>query len=379
MRITIAVDSFKGSLKSLEAGNAIQSGIAKVYPNAEIKIFPIADGGEGTVEALLHDKGGILQNIQVTGPILEKINAVYGILPENKTAVIEIASAAGLTLVPKEKQNPFYTTTYGVGEIIKDAISKGCRSFIVGLGGSATNDGGVGMLQALGYSFLNKYGKDIPFGAIGLRELKKINNYNVLPELRDCKFTIACDVRNPLCGKDGCSFAFANQKGATDSEIIEMDKWLSDYAEITQNYFRNANPEVTGTGAAGGLGFAFLSFTNAVLKSGINIILEKTNMETYIMNSDLIITGEGRLDSQTVMGKVPFGIAKIAKKYNKPVIAFAGSASKDANICNKNGIDAFFPILRQVVTLDEAMNKQNALKNLTDTAEQVMRLFLLKL
>lgn len=375
MRAVIAIDSLKGSLSSIEAGQAIAEGIRKADAKADVVIRPLADGGEGTVEALVCGMNGTLQHVKVTGPLGEPVVCEYGIIDETKTAVIEMSGAAGITLVPDAKKNPLYTTTYGVGEVIRDAIEKGCRRFIVGIGGSATNDGGIGMLQALGYGFLNKDGQQVPFGAIGLKELGTITDTYVLPELAECEFKIACDVTNPLCGENGCSAVYGPQKGANPSMIMEMDKWLRYYAALAREKFPKANPNEPGTGAAGGLGFAFLTFTNAVLESGIKIVLEETKLESYVKGADVVVTGEGRLDFQTAMGKAPVGVAGLAKKFDIPVLAFAGSVTKDATECNKNGIDAFFPILRGISTLEEAMKPENAKQNLTDTAEQAFRLF----
>jgi glycerate kinase len=310
----------------------------------------------------------------VTGPLGEPVNCNYGIIERTKTAIIEMSGAAGITLVPEQKRNPLFTTTYGVGEVIKNAILKGCRRFIVGIGGSATNDGGIGMLQALGFEFLNSEGMQIPFGAQGLSELDSISDNNIIKQLKECEFHIACDVTNTLCGDYGCSAVFGPQKGATTSMIKQMDKWLSQYATLASEKYPNANPNQAGTGAAGGMGFAFLTFTNAVLQSGIKLVLEETNLEDYIKGADIVITGEGRLDGQTAMGKAPVGVARLAKKYNKTVVAFAGIVTQEAIECNKQGIDAFFPIVREIVTLDEAMKPEVAKRNLCDTAEQVFRL-----
>lgn len=375
MKAVIAIDSLKGSLSSMEAGYAIADGIRRVHgQDAEIVVRPLADGGEGTVEALVSGMSGVTQNVMVTGPLGIPVNCEYGIIESSHTAVIEMSGAAGITLVPDEKRNPLYTTTYGVGEVIKDAIAKGCRRFIVGIGGSATNDGGVGMLQALGYGFLDKEGKQVPFGARGLEVLEEITDEYVLPELAECEFRVACDVTNILCGENGCSAVYGPQKGATPSMVMQMDNWLKHYAKLAEKKFTKANANQAGTGAAGGLGFAFLSFTNAVLESGIKIVLEETCLEKYMENADIVITGEGRLDGQTAMGKAPVGVARLAKKHDIPVIAFAGSVTKEAVACNQNGIDAFFPILRGVVTLEEAMKPENAKANMTDTVEQVFRL-----
>ena len=374
MKVVVAIDSLKGSLSSIEAGEAIKSGVLKVMPEAEVCVRPLADGGEGTVEALALGMGGKLETVEVTGPLGKKVNCVYGILEESKTAIMEMSGAAGITLVPDAERNPLHTTTYGVGEVIKDAISKGCRHFIVGIGGSATNDGGIGMLQALGYGMLDKDGKQVPFGAKGLKEIETITDDFVIPELKECTFRVACDVTNTLCGELGCSAVFGPQKGADPTMIIQMDKWLAYYAKLTSEKYEKANAKQAGTGAAGGLGFAFLAYTNAVLESGIKIILEETKLEEYVKDADIVVTGEGRLDGQTVFGKAPIGVAKIAKKFDKPVIAFSGAVTEDAVACNEHGIDAFFPILRRIQTLQEAMEPSNARDNIEATVEQVFRL-----
>ncbi|HEY9574067.1 MAG TPA: glycerate kinase [Lachnospiraceae bacterium] len=373
-KVVIAIDSLKGSLTSLEAGSAIFEGIRKVFPQTEVSIRPLADGGEGTVEALALGMNGRLEKVMVSDPLGRPVLATYGIIDSSKTAIIEMASASGITLVTESERNPLNTTTYGVGEMIRDAIEKGCRNFIIGIGGSATNDGGIGMLQALGYGFIDKEGKQVPFGAKGLALIETITDDYVIPELKECSFKVACDVTNTLCGEQGCSAIFGPQKGATPTMIMQMDKWLAYYAKLTKEKYPKANMQQAGTGAAGGLGFAFLSYTNAVLESGVKIILEETRLEDFIKDADLVITGEGRLDGQTVMGKAPIGVAKLAKKYQKPVIAFSGCVTPDATACNDHGIDAFFPILRSVVSLEEAMNSLNARQNITATVEQVFRL-----
>ena len=374
MKVVVAIDSLKGSLSSLEAGEAVKCGVLKAMPEAEVWVRPLADGGEGTVEALVLGMGGKLECVKVTGPLGEKVDCVYGILEESKTANIEMSGAAGITLVPVADRNPLHTTTYGVGEVIKDAIGKGCRHFIVGIGGSATNDGGIGMLQALGYGMLDENGEQVSFGAKGLKEICAITDENVIPELKECTFRVACDVRNPLCGELGCSAVFGPQKGADAEMIRQMDQWFADYARLTSGKYKKADPEQAGTGAAGGLGFAFLAYTNAVLESGIQIILEETKLESYVKEADIVVTGEGRLDGQTVFGKAPIGVAKIAKKYDKPVIAFSGAVTEDAVVCNEYGIDAFFPIMRKVQTLEEAMEPGNARENMVAAVEQVFRL-----
>ena len=377
MKVVVAIDSFKGSLSSMEAGQAIEEGVKCVYQNAEVVVRPLADGGEGTVEALVEGMGGIFVNKEVTGPLGEKVEATYGIIESkddlSKTAIIEMSAAAGITLVPEESRNPMNTTTYGVGELILDAIERGCRHFIVGIGGSATNDGGVGMLQALGYDFVTQEGKAISYGGNGLRELVSIEESNVHPTLKECTFKVACDVTNPLCGENGSSAIFGPQKGATPEMVQELDQLLLHYAELSKGINANADRFYPGTGAAGGMGFAFLTYTNATLESGIQIVLTETKLEELIATADFAVTGEGRLDGQTALGKAPIGVASLAKKYQKKVLAFAGSVTPDAKECNQHGIDAFFPILRGVVTLKEAMNKEVAHQNMVDTVEQVFR------
>lgn len=374
MKVTVAIDSFKGSLSSIEAGNAIVDGIKRVDPQAKVLVRPLADGGEGTVEALVQGMNGSFENVTVTGPLGAKVESQYGILNECNTAIIEMSSAAGITLIKPEEKNPLHTTTYGVGEMMKDAIAKGCRRFIVGIGGSATNDCGIGMLQALGYEFLDKAGKQVSFGAEGVRDIVTICNKHVIPELKDCTFKIACDVTNPLCGEKGCSAVYGPQKGATKEMVRDMDQWFSKFAVLAKETYPHADADAPGTGAAGGMGFAFLTFTNAVLESGIEIVLKETELEEYIKDADIVITGEGRLDGQTAMGKAPVGVAKLAKKYKKPVLAFAGCVTKEAVECNHEGIDAFFPIVRRATTLEEAMDYNNACNNMMDTVEQAFRL-----
>ena len=377
MRVCAALDSFKGSISSLEAGRAVFEAVKKVDPEAEVEICPVADGGEGTVDALHTGLGGELVVAEVTGPVFEPVRAKYCILPSG-TAVIEMAQAAGLPLVPKEKRNPMYTTTLGVGQLIADGVSRGCRRFIVGIGGSATNDGGIGMLSALGFEFSDVDGNPVLPTAEGLEKLGKISFERVLPELSECSFRVACDVTNPLCGEQGCSAVYGPQKGAKPEDTVKMDAWLEKYGKLCGELLPNANPELPGAGAAGGLGFAFSAFLNGTLESGIKIVTEETGLEEKIKRSDLVVTGEGRLDGQSAMGKAPVGIARLAKKYGKRVIAFAGSVGLGAEDCNSAGIDAFFPIVRGVTTLEEAMKPENAEKNLKAAAEQAFRLIYLE-
>ena len=368
MKIVFAIDSFKGSLSSVEAGTAAAEGARRVFPDAECVVRPLADGGEGTVEALAAGLGGELRKVAVTGPAVRPTEAVYGKVGE--TAVMEMAQASGITLVSGKEKNPLLTTTFGVGEMIRDAIEQGCRRFVVGIGGSATNDGGAGMLQALGFRLLDGDGCDIQRGGGGLAALASIDRSTAIPELGECVFRVACDVGNPLCGERGASAVFGPQKGATPEMVAELDAALAHFAAVS-----GGNAEVPGSGAAGGLGFAFREFLGGELKSGVEIVLEETRFEDFARDADIVVTGEGRLDSQTVMGKAPIGVARAAKKFGGKVIAFSGCVTPDAGVVNEHGIDAFFPILRQVTTLEEALEKGHAAENLAATAEQVFRCF----
>lgn len=372
MKAVIAMDSFKGSISSIEAGNAVAEGIRRVFPEADTIIKPVADGGEGTVEALVSGLNGQLCEAEVSDPLGRKITAKYGVLP-NKTAVIEMAAASGLTLITFFADAPMHTTTYGTGELILDAIKRGCRNFIIGIGGSATNDGGIGCLQALGFGMLDDKGQQVGFGARGILQLAAITDANAIPELKECSFKVACDVTNPLCGENGCSMVFGPQKFACATSIAIMDMAMQNYAELTKKYNPAASPDTAGAGAAGGLGFALMYYLNAEFESGIDLMIRETKLEAAIKDADIVVTGEGCLDSQTAMGKAPVGIAGIAKKYGKPVIAFSGAVKSGAELCNQNGIDAYFPVLRAISTLEQAMDRTNAYRNLADTAEQVFR------
>lgn len=374
MKITVAIDSFKGSLTTFQAGNAIAEAAKNVFNDVEVSVCPLADGGEGTMEAIVLSNNGEIHEAYVSNPLGKTIQAKYGIIPKSKTAVIEMATAAGLTLIEEQDRNPLYTTTYGVGQLILDAMDKGCRKFIVGIGGSATNDGGVGMLQALGFEFLDKNEMQIPKGAIGLKSLKTIKTDKVFETIKECEFLVACDVKNPLCGDNGCSYVFARQKGGTDETIPMMDGWMDNYATLTQEIYPNIDKNTEGAGAAGGLGFAFLAYLNGKMQSGIEIVINETHLDEHVRESDIVITGEGRLDRQSVMGKAPVGVAKLAKKYNKKVIAFSGCIGDGAEACNSAGIDAYFPILQKPCTLQEAMNVDTAYANLKATAVQVFNL-----
>lgn len=374
MKIVISIDSLKGSLTSIEAANAIKKGILSVDNKSDVVIMPLADGGEGTVEALVQGMNGEEKVITVTGPINEKVNATYGILKETNTAIIEMAQASGLPLVPAELRNPLNTTTYGVGEIIKEAIEKGCRNFIVGIGGSATNDCGVGMLQALGFEFYDENNNLVGLGGKVLNQIKRINTENKLKELDECNFKIACDVNNPLYGENGAAYIYGPQKGATKEIVKELDKGLKNFAEVVKKDLGKDIAHIEGAGAAGGLGFGFLGFLNSKLESGIKIILDEIKLEEVVKDADLVITGEGRLDNQTAMGKAPIGVAKLAKKHGAKVIAIAGCTTPDAVKCNEEGIDAYFSIVNKVMTIDEAMKKENATQNMIETTIQIFNL-----
>ena len=374
MKILVAMDSFKGSLSSLELAESIEIGIKNIYSDAEIIKIPIADGGEGTVEALVKGCNGELIEIIVNNPLMEKINAKYGIMGNKKTAIIEMAQASGLVLVKKEQRNPMKTTTYGTGELICDAIKKGCREFIIGIGGSATNDAGLGMLQALGYRFLDENKIELGYGGEILSKVKYIDSSNKITELEECKFLIACDVDNPFYGSNGAAEIYSRQKGATENMVKELDKGLMDLAQIIKTELKIDISSLSGAGAAGGLGGGLVAFLKGNLSPGIDIILEKMKLEQKLKGVDFVITGEGRLDHQTSMGKAPVGVARIAKKWNIPVIALAGGITDEAIETHKNGIDSFFSIINYPITLEEAMKKETTKKFIQRNTEEIFRL-----
>lgn len=374
MNIVVGVDSFKGSLSSLEAGEAIKMGILKNY-DANVSVYPLSDGGEGFVQSYMFQKKGIIRSIVVKDAMLKDIICSYQILTETKTAVMEMACMCGIAHINKHQHDVLHATTYGLGQMIVDALNMGCRDFVIGIGGSGTNDGGSGVLMALGYDFYDAIGNPIPYGVLGLSKLHSISDLNADKRLAHCKFCIACDVQNPLLGADGCSAVFGLQKGADFEMIEKMDTWLKHYADIVKINSPHSNPMVKGSGAAGGLGFSFLCFLNTKLTSGIELILEHQNMAEMIQTSDIVVTGEGCLDEQTVMGKAPSGIAKLGKRYNKPVIAFAGTVSDNAAVCNSHGIGAYFSIQKAPCTLEKAMEKNYAYESLMETAQQVFRLY----
>ena len=372
MKVLIALDSFKGSLSSEMAGNAAKEGVLRVFPDAEISVLSIADGGEGTVRALCSAADGEIRQAMVQDPLGRSILAEYGVLPDG-TAVIEMAAASGITLVSPKERNPLYTSTYGTGQLIRTAINDGCRKFIIGIGGSATNDGGAGMLEALGFALLDERGRIIPRGAIGLSLLKRIDREKAMPALGECEFNIACDVKNPLCGENGASAVFGPQKGASEEMVKDMDGWLKGYADLCSELYGKDYSTHPGAGAAGGLGFAFLTFLDGRLRPGIELVTEALSLEDRVKDADIVLTGEGRLDGQSVMGKAPVGVASIAKRYGKAVFGLSGCVTDDARLLNDHGIDAFFPILKAPCSVMDAMNEETAYKNLSDTAEQLFR------
>ena len=374
MKVVIAIDSFKGCISSEQAGAAVKKGILKAHPDAEVIVKPVSDGGEGLTNALISNLGCEKVTVLVSDPLNRKINASYGINPSKKLAVMEMASAAGLPLLAESERDPMNATTYGVGKMIADAINRGCRDFIIGIGGSATNDGGIGMLKALGYEFYGNDSKPVSIYGKGLENIVLIDDRNVIPELKDCHFRIACDVKNPLCGDKGCSAVFGPQKGLQLEDVVKMDSWLEKFADLTEMKYPDADRNYPGSGAAGGLGFAFRSFLNAELVPGIELMISASGLEKEIETADIVVTGEGCLDDQSLMGKVPAGIAAATKKYNKTVIAFAGKLKVTDSSLNSCGIDAFFSVLRKPMSLEEAMNPETTQKNLELTSEQVFRL-----
>ena len=374
MKVVIAIDSLKGSLSSMEAGMAIKDGILAAKPDAEVIVKPLADGGEGTTDALIEGMNGERIDLTVTGPMHTPVDAYYGYLKDTNTAVMEMASAAGITLVPDSEKNPLLATSYGVGEMINDAIQRGCRNFIIGIGGSVTNDGGIGMLKALGVRFLDENGEDAGEGGQALAKVARIDVSGMNPLLKECHIQVACDVNNPLCGENGSTYVYGPQKGVTEDMKKTLDEAMAHFARVTSETLENDYMNTPGAGAAGGLGYAFLAYTGAALTPGIELILDAVGLEEELSGADVVVTGEGRLDFQTAMGKAPVGVARLAKKYNAKVIAFAGSVTKEATACNKEGIDAFFPLLRGVCTLAEAMDPVAARNNMTATVEQVFRL-----
>ncbi len=372
MKVVTAIDSFKGSVSSIEAGNAAKEGILSVFPEAEVIVMPLADGGEGTVETLVYGMGGELIETEATGPMGEKRMASYGIV--NGMAVMEMASSSGLPLVPVNERDPLLATTYGVGDMIKDAIKRGCREFIVGIGGSATNDGGVGMLQSLGFRFLDENGNETKKGGKYTADIRDIDISRALPELKECVFKIACDVDNPLCGERGASHIYGPQKGASPEDVLFLDAALKSFSEVTKEKLGVDCAHTPGSGAAGGLGYGFMAYLGGELKPGVEIILDETGIDKVLEGADFVITGEGRIDSQTAMGKAPSGVAARAKKNGAVVIGIAGCVTDDAYLCNDKGIDAIFPVIDKAMTLEEAMDRDTTVKNIKKEVSQIFKL-----
>jgi len=373
MKVLVAIDSFKGSLSSLEAGNAVKSGIEKL--GCEVLVKPIADGGEGSVEALADALKARFMDVIVANPLGEKTPARYAL--KGELGILEMASASGLPLIEKSRRNPLKTSTYGFGEMIAHAIAHGARKFIIGIGGSATNDAGMGMLRALGFKFKDANGAELAGAGEDLIKLTTIDCTSVLPHLKECEFLIACDVDNPLFGENGAAYIYAPQKGADAAMVKQLDAGLINFASVVSKHLGRELWNSPGAGAAGGLGFGFVSFLNATLKPGIDIITEEIGLDRDMQGVELVITGEGRLDFQSSMGKTPCGVAKIAAHYGVPVIALAGGISPCAGSCNERGIGAFFCILNEPMSLERAMEKEIATQNLARVAEQAVRLFML--
>ena len=366
MKIAIAIDSFKGSLSSKDAEKAVEEAIHTIMPECETTCIPIADGGEGTLSVIMEITGATLHTVHAHNPCMEIIPAQYGISTDGETAFIEMAAISGLPLIQKEQQNPMETTTFGTGELILDALQKGCTRFIVGIGGSATNDAGTGMLQALGFKFLNHEGKPLKQGGKILIDIESIDHSEVSPLLKNALFIVGCDVRNPFYGPEGSAFVYARQKGADDSMIIELDKGLQSFANVIKRETGKDISQIPGSGAAGGLGGGMLAFLNAELKSGADLLLESCHFEEKISNTDLIITGEGRIDRQSLMGKIPGKILQIAHKHHIPVIAISGIA-KDWNLLKQAGFKGIYTTKPDSMTIEEAMKPGIAKQNLKNT------------
>lgn len=372
MKFILAPDSFKESMTAKEACISMENGIRKVFKDATCIHVPMADGGEGTVDALIESTNGNLHEVEVTAPLGNKVKAKFGILGDGKTAVIEMAEASGIHLVKLEDRNPLLTTTFGTGELIKYALDMNIERIIIGLGGSATNDGGVGMLQALGASFKDSDGKEIAFGGGVLKDLCTIDLSGFDKRIYDVKIEVACDVKNPLTGENGASFVFGAQKGGNKETLEELDSNLKHYAEVVKRDMGKEIDKVEGAGAAGGLGAALIGFCNGKLESGIDLVIKYSDLEDKVRKADFVFTGEGSIDFQTKFGKTPIGVAKIAKKYNIPVIAFGGRIGEGIDELYSLGIDSVIGITPGVISLDEALNKGK--DNLEISAENVVRI-----
>ncbi|MGR5282958.1 glycerate kinase [Photobacterium damselae] len=373
MKIVIAPDSYKESLTAMEVACAIEAGFRKVLPEAEYIKLPMADGGEGTVQSLVDATGGEIITARVTGPLGEQVDGFYGLMGDGHTAVIEMAAASGLHLVAPEQRNPLQTTTFGTGELILAALNQGAKHIIVGIGGSATNDGGIGMAQALGIRMLDSQGKEIGYGGGALARLATIDMSGLDPRLAQVELEVACDVDNPLCGEKGASQVFGPQKGATPEMVAQLDANLAHYAELIKTQLGADVKEMAGAGAAGGLGAALLGLLQARLRPGIEIVMDAVNLADVVQDADLVITGEGRIDSQTIHGKTPIGVARTAKRFNKSVIGISGSLSNDCDVVHEHGIDAVFSVVPRSVTLAEAL--RDAAFNVELTARNVAAMY----
>ena len=372
MKFVLAPDSFKESLTAQEVADAMEIGIKKVFPNAECVKVPMADGGEGTVQSLVDGTNGKIYEVPVTGPLGKTVNARYGLLGDNETAVIEMAEASGIHYVEKEKRDPLITTTYGTGEVIKEALDKGVKKIIIGIGGSATNDGGAGMIQALGGRLLDKEGNDLSFGGGSLDKLDRIDLTNFDERINKVRVEVACDVNNILTGKEGESAIFGPQKGATPELVKLLDNNLGHYAQIVKEQLGKDMANEKGAGAAGGLGFALLTFCNGELKPGIDIVIEYSNLDTKIQGASYVLTGEGSIDGQTKFGKTPYGVAQVAKKYDIPVIAVAGNVGSGIEELYELGFNSILSIMPGVMTLDKAL--VTGKENIENTVENITRL-----
>lgn len=373
-KIVIAIDSFKGCLTSSEIAQAVEAGIQAVYPKAEIVKVPIADGGEGTVEALVEATHGQYVQMEVCNPIGQPIQATYGILGDRKTAVIEMSAASGLALIPWLESQVMHTTTYGTGQMIRNAIEQGCREFILGIGGSATNDAGIGMLQALGFRFLDASRQSVAPVGSQLERIDRIETSLSLPELHDCHFHVLTDVRNPFCGKEGAAYVFGPQKGATPSDVEALDKGLAHFAALITQTLGKQIENIAGTGAGGGIAGGCLAFLNATLQPGIEVVKQYLRFETIIQNADLIFTGEGKVDAQTLQGKVLSGILQSASRWKIPVIALSGNCKEaDLTTLYPNGLTALYAIHPAPVTLAQALQPAYAIEQLRRTTKQIMR------
>lgn len=377
MKILIAPDSFKDCLPASEVALSIELGILKVFPDAEIIKIPLADGGEGTVEALVNATGGKIINIQVHDPLMRKIDSFFGILGDRKTAIIEMAAASGLELLTEKERNPWLTTTFGTGELIKAALDFGCQTILIGIGGSATVDGGAGMVQALGAELLDKKNKSIAKGSKGLAQLNTINTDTLDVRLKGKKIWVACDVKNPLLGENGAAKVYGPQKGANPEMINKLEQNLAHYSEVIETQLGIAIANIPGTGAAGGLGAGFMAFLNAEIKPGFELISEIVHLAEQIVNADLVITAEGKIDYQTRFGKTPAGVAGIAKNFNKPLLAFAGSLGPGVENLFESGFDSIIPITDKPMSLQESIT--NAGELLMNASERTMRILKIKL